>query len=163
MFPPPGEHAKWRCDTPPQKGYLSDTGAIPCENKQNACDTALCDTISKGYFHARYDWTTGVPDNGNVWGKYRVVPRAYPSHPPICAYFHRVGNKERFRLPGAGGGALPLYSGPFARSYSVLSIARYGGVSRTGPLRMRPVLVLLGFPSFCGCPFWGSTKDRSKV
>ena len=34
---------------PPQKGYLSDTGAIPCENKQNACDTPLCDTISKGY------------------------------------------------------------------------------------------------------------------
>ena len=77
--------------------------------------------------HARYDWTTGVPDNGNVWGKYRVVPRAYPSHPPICANFHRVGNKERFRLPGAGGGALPLYSGPFARSYSVLRKLRAVG------------------------------------
>ena len=25
----------WRCDTPPQKGYLSDTGAIPYENKAN--------------------------------------------------------------------------------------------------------------------------------
>ena len=34
---------------PPQKGYLSDTGAIPHENKTNACDTPLCDTISKGY------------------------------------------------------------------------------------------------------------------
>ena len=33
---PVGEHAKWRCDTPPQKGYLSDTCTI------------LCDTISKG-------------------------------------------------------------------------------------------------------------------
>ena len=31
---PLGEHAKWRCDTPPQKGYLSDTCAIPYENKQ---------------------------------------------------------------------------------------------------------------------------------
>ena len=30
---PCGEHAKWKCDTPPQKGYLSDTGAIPYENK----------------------------------------------------------------------------------------------------------------------------------
>ena len=31
---PFGEHAKWRCDTPPpQKGYLSDTCAIPYENK----------------------------------------------------------------------------------------------------------------------------------
>ena len=46
---PLGEHAKWRCDTPPQKGYLSDTCAIPYENKANVCDTPLCDTISKGY------------------------------------------------------------------------------------------------------------------
>ena len=46
---PLGEHAKWRCDTPPQKGYLSDTSAIPYENKANGCDTPLCDTISKGY------------------------------------------------------------------------------------------------------------------
>ena len=45
---PLGEHAKWRCDTPPQKGYLSDTCAIPYENKANGCDTPLCDTISKG-------------------------------------------------------------------------------------------------------------------
>ena len=46
---PLGEHAKWRCDTPPRKGYLSDTSAIPYENKANGCDTPLCDTISKGY------------------------------------------------------------------------------------------------------------------
>ena len=49
---PSVEHAKWRCDTPPQKGYLSDTCAIPYENKANGCDTPLCDTISKGI--ARY-------------------------------------------------------------------------------------------------------------
>ena len=30
-----GEHVKWRCDTHPQKGYLSDTCAIPYENKAN--------------------------------------------------------------------------------------------------------------------------------
>ena len=36
----------------PQKGYLSDTCAIPYENKANGCDTPLCDTISKGI--ARY-------------------------------------------------------------------------------------------------------------
>ena len=49
---PLGEHAKWRCDSPPhkrQKGYLSDTCAMPYETRQNACDTPLCDTISKGY------------------------------------------------------------------------------------------------------------------
>ena len=44
-----GEHAKWRCDTPPQKGYLSDTCAIADENKANGCDTPLCDTILKRY------------------------------------------------------------------------------------------------------------------
>ena len=35
--------------TAPQKGYLSDTCAIPCESKANGCDAPLCDTISKGY------------------------------------------------------------------------------------------------------------------
>ena len=34
---------------PPQKGYLSDTCAIPYKNKASGCDTPLCDTISKGY------------------------------------------------------------------------------------------------------------------
>ena len=34
---------------PPSKGYLSDTCAIPYENKANGCDTPLCDAISKGY------------------------------------------------------------------------------------------------------------------
>ena len=34
---------------PPTKGYLSNTCAIPFKTKQNACDTPLCDTISKGY------------------------------------------------------------------------------------------------------------------
>ena len=26
--------------------------------------------------NAQYDWTTGVPDNGNDWRKFRVRPRA---------------------------------------------------------------------------------------
>ena len=38
-YPPP----------PPHLGYLSDTCAIPYENKANGCDTPLCGTISKGY------------------------------------------------------------------------------------------------------------------
>ena len=42
-----------------------------------------------------------------------------PCVPLFCTSFNRVGNKERFRLPGAGGGSLPLYGGTFARSYSV--------------------------------------------
>ena len=46
---PLGEHAKWRCDTPPQKGYLSNTCATPYENKAKRVRYPLCDTISKGY------------------------------------------------------------------------------------------------------------------
>ena len=29
-------------------------------------------------FGDRYDRTTGVPDNGNDWRKFRAVPRSYP-------------------------------------------------------------------------------------
>ena len=29
-------------------------------------------------FHAQYDWTTGVPYNGNEWRKFCAVPRLYP-------------------------------------------------------------------------------------
>ena len=49
--------------------------------------------------HARYDWTTGVPDDGNVWRKYRVVPRAYPSHPLFVLIFIGLETKN----VGAGG------------------------------------------------------------
>ena len=45
---PLGEHAKWRCDTPSQKGYLSDPCAIPHKNKAKWVRCSLCDTISKG-------------------------------------------------------------------------------------------------------------------
>ena len=45
-----------------------------------------------------------------------------PCVPLFCTSFNRVGNKERFRLPGAGGGSFPLYGGTFARSYSSVSI-----------------------------------------
>ena len=48
------------------------------------------------FVHVRYDRTTGVPDNGTVWRKCRVVPRACPSHPIICAYFHRVAPDRYF-------------------------------------------------------------------
>ena len=46
----PLEYMRSRGAIPPsEKGYLSDTSAIPYENKANGCDTPLCDTISKGY------------------------------------------------------------------------------------------------------------------
>ena len=48
---PLGEHAKWRCDTPPppQKGVSQRYLRIHYENKANGCDTPLCDAILKGY------------------------------------------------------------------------------------------------------------------
>ena len=51
-----------------------------------------------------------------------------PCVPLFCTSFNRVGNKERFGLPGAGGGSFPLYGGTFARSYSVSST--YGGINQ---------------------------------
>ena len=43
-----GEHAKWRCDTPPPpKGYLSDTFATPYESKANGSDTPLCNYLER--------------------------------------------------------------------------------------------------------------------
>ena len=44
-----GGHSKWRCDPPPPKGYLSDTCAIPHENKAEWVRYFLCDAIPKGY------------------------------------------------------------------------------------------------------------------
>ena len=46
-------------------------------------DTKTPERVSKNpvWFsevEAQYDWTTGVPDNGNEWRKFRVVPRLHP-------------------------------------------------------------------------------------
>ena len=63
----------------------------------------------KGYpkiharYDSRYDWTTGVPDNGNEWRKFRVVPRSHPLRPLVCTLFTKGGNRRAFRLPGEGG------------------------------------------------------------
>ena len=72
---PLGEHAKWRCDTPPpQKGYLSDTGAIPYENKANGCDTPLCDTISKGYCAIWGGISHWAAKLGPQWSNFSGIP-----------------------------------------------------------------------------------------
>ena len=51
----------------------------------------------------RYDWTTGVPDDGNDWRKFRAVPRSYPLRSLVCTLFNKGGNRRAFRLPGEGG------------------------------------------------------------
>ena len=55
-YPPP----------PTQKGYLSNTCAMPHENKANGCDTPLCGTISKRYCA--------------IWGVSRTGPLSCCTH-----------------------------------------------------------------------------------
>ena len=43
-----GEQGKWRCHTPPQKGYLIDTCAIPDANKAKRVRYPLCDSAHTG-------------------------------------------------------------------------------------------------------------------
>ena len=52
-------------------------------------------------FHAQYDWTTGVLDNGNEWRKFYLACTLCV--PLFCALFNRGGNKRAFRLPVEGG------------------------------------------------------------
>ena len=53
------------------------------------------------FFHAQYDWTTGVPDNGNEWRKLRAAPRSYPLRSLVlCTLFHRGGNRSRVGMNG---------------------------------------------------------------
>ena len=55
------------------------------------------------FFHAQYDWTTGVPDNGIEWTKCRAVPRLYPLRSLVCTLLNKGGSRRAFRLPGTGG------------------------------------------------------------
>ena len=54
--------------------------------------------------HAQYDWTTGMPDNGNEWRKFRVVPRLCPFASPLVLYTFITGggNRMAFTLPVEG-------------------------------------------------------------
>ena len=54
-------------------------------------------------FHSQYDWTTGVPDDGNEWRKFRALPRSHPLRSLVCTLFKKGGNRRAFRLPGVGG------------------------------------------------------------
>ena len=46
---PLGEHAKWRCDTPPHKrGISAILARYHMKTRHKGCDAPLCDTISKG-------------------------------------------------------------------------------------------------------------------
>ena len=106
---------KWRCDTPPQKGYLSDTCAIPYQNKTNGCDTPLCDTISKGYCA--------------IWGVSRTGPSAIKTLFLSAFLGGRFGCFYFFHVRGGGRGSPRRREGG-GRSF--IENPTRGGVSRTG-------------------------------
>ena len=45
---------------------------------ENLHSRLASEELPSSYLHAQYDWTTGVPDNGNEWRKFCAVPRLYP-------------------------------------------------------------------------------------
>ena len=49
----------------------------PSESLAEGCCPRMV-TLRNCRFHAQCDRTTGVPDNGNEWRKFRAVPRSYP-------------------------------------------------------------------------------------
>ena len=61
------------------------------------------DCIDDLVFHAQYDWTTGVLDNGNERRKFRAVPRLYPLRSLVCTLFNKGGSRGAFRPRGASG------------------------------------------------------------
>ena len=74
--------------------------------------------------HAQYDWTTGLPDNGNEWRKFCVAPCSHPLRPLVLC-FYLIGKQKGFRATRGGRGSFPLHGGTFARSYSVSNKAPY--------------------------------------
>ena len=47
-----------------------------------------------------------MPDTGNEWRKFCVVPRSNPLSPLVCTLLNRGGNRRAFRQPGEGGDRL---------------------------------------------------------
>ena len=45
-------------------------------------------------FPPRYDWATGVSDNGNEWRNFRVVPRSHPLRPLVLNLVFWGGNRR---------------------------------------------------------------------
>ena len=46
--------------------------------------------------HAQYDWTTRVPDNGNEWRKFHVVPRLQPLCPLVWCFVEKGCKQKGF-------------------------------------------------------------------
>ena len=51
-----------------------------------ALSTTFFEAQTRTCCHARFDWLTRVPDNGNKWRKFRVIPRLHTLR-PVFLYF----------------------------------------------------------------------------
>ena len=83
------------------RGKKTHISKIPPKFPGQSCEMLVYVFFS--LFHAQYDWTTGVPDNGNEWRKFRDVPRSHPLRPLVFYFGFMDGNRRAFRLPGEGG------------------------------------------------------------
>ena len=102
----------WRCDNPPEKGYLSDTCAIPYENKANECDTPLCDTISKGYCAIRggiSHWAAKSMGNKVPWKTGVMICHPVTSRPLIFPWKEAVLSPCNFATTHLTASILNLY------------------------------------------------------
>ena len=169
-FPPWRAFAKWRCDTPPQKGYLSDTCSIPDENKANGCDTPLCSGKEKAHKHKQI-----FPVTARVGGGFSRLPTGGQGSKVygLCA---EPKEHKHFR-PGTRPGGIGFPAGrigdrgdresvyvpnvyvpfpaPICDTISKGYCAIWGGwVSRTGPLSLRSSTCPIMWASFQLSTFW---------
>ena len=109
VFPP------WRaCEVevrypPPQKGYLSDTCAIPYENKANGCDTPLRYYLERVLRDMGGVSRTGplspqspkkeIPSRGPRKGAFGAFVPRHSSEPKMC---HKSAKTKRGRREGDG-------------------------------------------------------------
>ena len=75
----------------PQFHNASDVWSI-----SHRCD---CDFVTWAF----EDWTTGVPDNGNQWRKFCVVPRLRPLCPLVALFLKRVETEGVLDYQGRAG------------------------------------------------------------
>ena len=106
------------------------------ESRKSACPRVRgCENPAFGkpwFFGDRYDWTTGAPDNGNDWRKFRALPRLDPIASPyfvLCL----IGVETEGLLDYQGRGTFLLYGGTFARLSDTRHFRRFRGSEDQNP------------------------------
>ena len=82
-----------------------ETPRFSFSQKSPGCRPGLYNALLAGRIHAQYDWTTGVPNNGNAWRKIHVVPRSHPLASP-CSVLRFLGVETEGLLDCRGGAGI---------------------------------------------------------